>query len=138
MYESRGCKAQPTLVQSNARSFMCSCSQNFCSISFYPVIPFFLYIYNHFHNIFRLFDVLPNFTFIVSETMRDYYLQIWYIWVDPQVAEWLKTWDLRKLGNIRKMSKLHKMKLVPSLPAKMKILLMLSKTFRKIAIKLFL
>ena len=35
---------------------------------------FFLYIYNHFHNVFRLFDVLPNFTFIVSETMRDYYL----------------------------------------------------------------
>ena len=34
-----------------------------------------LYItYNHFHNILRLFDVLPNFPFPTSETMRDYYL----------------------------------------------------------------
>ena len=31
-------------------------------------------IYNHFHNILRLFDVLPNFPFTTSETMRDYYL----------------------------------------------------------------
>ena len=30
--------------------------------------------YNHFHNILRLFDVLPNFPFIKSETMGDYYL----------------------------------------------------------------
>ena len=29
--------------------------------------------YNHFH-ILRLFDVLPNFSFTTSETMRDYYL----------------------------------------------------------------
>ena len=29
---------------------------------------------NHFHNILRLFDVLPNFLFTTSETMRDYYL----------------------------------------------------------------
>ena len=29
---------------------------------------------NHFHNVFRLFDVLPNFPIITSETMRDYYL----------------------------------------------------------------
>ena len=27
-----------------------------------------------FHNIFRLFDVLPNFSFTTSETMSDYYL----------------------------------------------------------------
>ena len=27
---------------------------------------------NHFHNILRLFDVLPNFPFTKSETMRDY------------------------------------------------------------------
>ena len=31
-------------------------------------------IYNHFHNILRLFDVLTNFFFTTSETMRDYYL----------------------------------------------------------------
>ena len=30
-------------------------------------------IYNQFHNILRLFDVLPNFLFTTSETMRDYY-----------------------------------------------------------------
>ena len=30
--------------------------------------------YNQFHNILRLFDVLPNFPFITSEKMGDYYL----------------------------------------------------------------
>ena len=30
--------------------------------------------YNHFHNVLRLFDVLINFPFTASETMRDYYL----------------------------------------------------------------
>ena len=30
--------------------------------------------YNHFHNVLRLFDVLPNFPFTASKTMRDYYL----------------------------------------------------------------
>ena len=30
--------------------------------------------YNYFHNILRLFDVLPNFPSTTSETMRDYYL----------------------------------------------------------------
>ena len=34
--------------------------------------------YNHFHNILRLFDVLPNLPLITSETMRNYYLQTWY------------------------------------------------------------
>ena len=29
---------------------------------------------NHFHNILRLFDVLPNFSFPTTETMSDYYL----------------------------------------------------------------
>ena len=35
--------------------------------------------YNQFHNILRLFDVLPNFPFTTSETMGDYYLSTWYI-----------------------------------------------------------
>ena len=35
--------------------------------------------YNDFHNILRLFGVLPNFPFTTSETMCDYYLQTWYI-----------------------------------------------------------
>ena len=30
--------------------------------------------YNQFHNIFRLFDILPNFPSTTSETMGDYYL----------------------------------------------------------------
>ena len=30
--------------------------------------------YNQLHNILRLFDVLPNFPFITSETIRNYYL----------------------------------------------------------------
>ena len=42
---------------------------------------------NHFHNILRLFDVLPNFPFTASETMRDYYLQTWYKRVASRVAE---------------------------------------------------
>ena len=36
--------------------------------------------------ILRLFDVLPNFLFTTSETIREYYLQTWYI----RVAERLK------------------------------------------------
>ena len=32
------------------------------------------YAHNQFHNILRLFGVLPNFPFTTSETMRDYYL----------------------------------------------------------------
>ena len=32
------------------------------------------FVSNHFHNILRLFDVLPNFPLTTSETMRDYYL----------------------------------------------------------------
>ena len=57
----------------------------------------------------RPFDVSPNFPFRISEIMRDYYLQTWYIQVASRVAEQFKTWDLRKLGNIGKMSKLHRM-----------------------------
>ena len=65
--------------------------------------------YNEFHNILRLFNVLPNFPFTTSETMGDYYLQTWYIRVAERAAERLKTYELWKLGNIRKVSKLHRM-----------------------------
>ena len=34
-------------------------------------------IYNHFHNILVLFDVLSIFPFTTSETMRNYYLETW-------------------------------------------------------------
>ena len=46
--------------------------------------------YNHFHNILRLFDVLPNFPFATSETMRNYYLQTWYIRVASRISKRLK------------------------------------------------
>ena len=39
---------------------------------------------------FETFDVLPNFPFTTSETMRDCYLQTWYIRVVSQVVERLK------------------------------------------------
>ena len=60
--------------------------------------------YNHFYNILRLFDILPNFAFTKSETVRHYYLQTWNIKVASRVAK-----QLRKLGNIRKVPKLHRM-----------------------------
>ena len=64
-----------------------------------------LFCYNHCHNILRLFDVLTNFPFTKSETMHNYYLKTRNI----RVAERLKIQDLRKLGNIRKVSKPHRM-----------------------------
>ena len=87
--------------------------------------------HNHFHNILRRFDVLPTFLFTKSETMRDYYLQIWYIRVASRVVEWFQAKNLRKLGNIRKVSKQRSYSLVPSFPAKTKILLILHKKLLK-------
>ena len=46
---------------------------------------------NHFHNILRLFDVLPNFSFPTTETMSDYYLWTWHIRVASRFAKRLKT-----------------------------------------------
>ena len=50
--------------------------------------------YNQFHNILRLFDVLPIFPYTTNETMDHYYLQIWYIRVALRVVERLKNWIL--------------------------------------------
>ena len=67
-------------------------------------------IYNQLHIILRLFNVLTNFPFTTSETMGDNYLRTCYIRVASRVAERrLKTWDPRKLGNIRKVSKPDRM-----------------------------
>ena len=63
--------------------------------------------FNHFHGILRLFDVLPNFHFTTCETMCDYYLWKWYIRVASRDNERLQ--DLSKLGNIREVSKPHRM-----------------------------
>ena len=46
-----------------------------------------MFDHNRFHNILRLFDILPNFLFTTSETMRDYYLSTWYIRITFRVAE---------------------------------------------------
>ena len=48
-------------------------------------------IYNQFHNILRLLDVLTNFLFTTSETMGHYYLETQYVRVVSRVAERLKT-----------------------------------------------
>ena len=63
--------------------------------------------YNRFHNISRFFDVKPNIPFTTSEAMRDYYLKTWYMRVTSGFAERLKTLDLKKLRNVRKVSKLN-------------------------------
>ena len=47
--------------------------------------------YNHFHNILRIFDVLPNVPSTTSKTMGDFYLQTRYIQVAERVAKRLKT-----------------------------------------------
>ena len=69
-----------------------------------------VFIYKHFHNILRLFDVLSNFRFSTSKTMCDYYLQTLYIRVASQVAERLSRSEIRKLGNISKVSKLYEIR----------------------------
>ena len=38
------------------------------------VNPTLFHVYNHFDNILRLFNVLPNFPFTANETMHDYCL----------------------------------------------------------------
>ena len=64
---------------------------------------------HQFHNIWGLFDVLPNFPFTKSVTIADYCLETWYIGVASRVSGRLKTLDLRKFENIKKVSKLHRM-----------------------------
>ena len=66
------------------------------------------FVDNGFHTNLRFF-VSPNFPFTASETMRDYYLQTRYIQVASRATKWLKTQGVRKSGNIRKVSKPHKM-----------------------------
>ena len=57
----------------------------------------------------RLLYVLRKFRLTTSETMCNYYLQTWYKGVAARVAERIKTYYRRKLGNIRKVSKLYRM-----------------------------
>ena len=55
------------------------------------MVPVWYATYNQFHNIFRLFNVLPNFPFTRNETMSDHYLETWYIRVGSRVAERFNT-----------------------------------------------
>ena len=68
-------------------------------------------INSHIHNIniSRLFHVLTNFPFTTSETMRDYYYKHGIYKLPQELPNDLRLKYLRKLGNIRKVSKLHKM-----------------------------
>ena len=107
-----GISTQLQIIQLNYQLFFVMCLLN----SYLKTFSIFFQIkivqrtsHNHNHNILRLFDVLPNFSFTTSETMRYYYLSNMYIRVASRVTKRLKTQDLRKLGNIMKVSKLYKM-----------------------------
>ena len=75
--------------------FLLFWSENTC---WTPILIYYAATCNQFHNIVRLFDVLPNFPFSTSETMGDYYLQAWYIQVASRVSEQGKTLDLQNYG----------------------------------------
>ena len=47
--------------------------------------------------------------FLSQQVERWAIITSWYIRVASRVAEPLKTYDLRKLANIRELSKLHRM-----------------------------
>ena len=93
-------------------------------------------IYNQFHNILRLFDVLPNFRFTTSETMHDYYLSTLYIQVVSRVAEPLKTKEIRKYQEIVYTPQNDSP--APSAPTKIEALPILAENPRKTEIKPFL
>ena len=50
-----------------------------------------------------LFHFSAQFVFTISKTELDYYHQRWNVRVASQVVERLKTEDLRKLGNFKKI-----------------------------------
>ena len=57
-------------------------------------------MYNHLKNICRLFHILPQQSSLnITERELDYYHQKVNIQVASRVAEQLKTWHQRKLGN---------------------------------------
>ena len=53
----------------------------------YKLLALLLATYNYFHNILRRLDVLTNFPFTASETIRDYYLETCYIPVSSRIAD---------------------------------------------------
>ena len=67
-----------------------------------------MFLQPFFQNIFRRFDVLPSFAFTTSKSMQAYYLKTWFLKVALRFPERLKTDDLTKLENIKKVSKTHR------------------------------
>ena len=63
-------------------------------------------LYDRFHNILRLFDVLPNLLFTTSETIGDIIYKHAIYELPHELPNDVR---LRKLGNIRKVSKFHRM-----------------------------
>ena len=57
---------------------------------------------NHFLNIFKHFNVLPNFSFTANQAMRDYLLETSFFRVASRAAQRHETEDLRKSGNTKK------------------------------------
>ena len=84
------------------------CFQNVQLFSINPIKYLNVYAdsYNQFHNILRLFDVLPNFPFSTSETMCDYTHKHGIYELSQELPNDLRL-RIRKLGNIRKLSKSH-------------------------------
>ena len=62
---------------------------------------------NHFHNILRLFDVLANFPFTRSEMILIITYKHGIYELPHELPNELAYKDLRRLGNIRKVLKLH-------------------------------
>ena len=60
-------------------------------------------VYNLGQNIWRLFHFLEQFFFTTSETELDYYHQKVSVQVASRIGERIKTLDLRKLGNFKKI-----------------------------------
>ena len=59
--------------------------------------------YNPGHNIFEIYNVLVQIPVATSKAKLDMQYNKLGVQVAPRVAERLKTWDLRKLGNIGKI-----------------------------------
>ena len=77
-----------TIYMYDTCNIMLQCSKSFQLqiFLFFLILQYPFLSYNYFHNILRLFDVLPNFPFTTSETMPDYYLQRWCIKVASRAA----------------------------------------------------
>ena len=58
---------------------------------------------NHGHNILDLYNILVQIRFTTSKMKFDIQVSKLGIRVAPRVIKRLKTWDLKKLGNIRKI-----------------------------------